>query len=212
LLCNYPIVHQLLGDVDFDTLARAYLKQHPSEHASIRWFGDQLAFFLTSNTPYKQLPLLSELALFEWALRHTVDAADAKRVCVDDLQSIPPEQWSELRFNTHPSLSILRFNWNVLAVWKALSAGSIPPKPQQDPMHWLVYRQQDLKSVWRSANAIEMFVLTAIMAQKTFADIYELTAEELKDTSNVAVTVAGVLRGFVESGLLVAYGVDGLRC
>ena len=204
LRCNYPVIYQLLGDVDFDTMARGYLKQYPSEHASIRWFGAQLALFLTSNTPYNKLPILSELALFEWALRHTVDAADAKRVCVDDLLSILPQQWRELRFATHPSLSILKFDWNVLPVWKALSAGTNPPTPQHEPMHWLVYRQQDLKSVWRSANTIEVLVMAAILAQKTFADICELAAEELEDSDTVAATVAGALRGFVENGLLIA--------
>lgn len=202
LLCNYPAVHQILGDDDFYTMTCAYLQSHPSVDASIRWFGGQLNEFLASNEPYKDLPVLSELARFEWALRHTVDAADAERVSVEALQLIPPEHWAELTFALHPSLSRLMMQWNVTPIWRALTEGEEPPEPCTDAAHWLVYRQQDLSSVWRSASEIEVLLLKAMAEGKSFVDLCEISAEHIDDADNVAVVVASVLRGFVEQGLL----------
>ena len=79
LRCNYPALHQALGDADFETMAQAYIDRHPSAHASIRWYGAALASFLREAQPWCAVPVLSELAEFEWAIRHTIDAADAKR-------------------------------------------------------------------------------------------------------------------------------------
>ena len=125
LRSNYPALHQLLGDRDFDSMGRTYLRQNPPMHSSIRWFGHALARFLQSEQPYADLPIMSELASFEWALRHTVDAADAERLTVETLQAIALEHWGELRFILHPSASVMVLQWNTPPVWKALSAEQV---------------------------------------------------------------------------------------
>ena len=85
LRSNYPALHHALGDKGFEVMARCYLERYPSTHASIRWFGDSMARFLQDRDPYRQVPVLSELAAFEWAVRHTIDAADTERL------STPPD-------------------------------------------------------------------------------------------------------------------------
>ena len=156
LRSNYPALHQALGDGDFDVMARSYLDRHPSVHASIRWFGDALALYLREREPYRQVPVLSELASFEWAIRHTVDAADSDRLTVDSLLSMPVSAWSELRFELHPSVTILSLQWNAPPLWRALTDAANglsgdPLKPVRQPLYWLVYRKPDLASgTWRA--------------------------------------------------------------
>jgi hypothetical protein len=204
LKTNYPAVHQLLGDDEFDVMARTYLDCYPPEHASIRWFGNHLTDFLAAQKPYSDQPVFSELAQFEWALRHTIDAADAEVLSVENLQTIPPDRWGELCFELHPSLTILNLSWNTPQVWQALTNDENLPEPQLQSMAWMIYRQPDLISAWRSSSEAEVSSLHLIQAGKTFADICEHLAQYSDDVQQVPLIAAGFLRGWTEQGLLAS--------
>jgi len=206
LRSNYPALHQLLGDNDFEALSRRYLSIYPSAHASIRWFGDRLAALLKDCEPYSGIPSLSELADFEWALRHTIDAADHDSLVPDDLQAIEPGAWAELSFNLHPSLTILRLDWNVIPIWRALSdeisSNRTPPKPVLQPGLWLIYRQPDLVSAWRSTSPLEIAALEGVRRGLTFADQCEELGSQVRDIETVPQIAATFLRAWAEQGLL----------
>tara|TARA_R110001599_G_scaffold337686_1_gene556187 strand:- start:5446 stop:6228 length:783 start_codon:yes stop_codon:yes gene_type:complete len=202
LRSNYPALHQLLGDRDFDSMGIAYLRQHPPTHSSIRWFGDALAQLLQREKPYAGLPIMSELASFEWALRHTVDAADTERLTVESLQAIVPECWGELRFVLHPSASVMVLQWNTPPLWQALTTGQLPPEPVKQPMNWIVYRQADLVSAWRSVSELEMAALDSLARGEQFSDICEAVARLVPDAGESALRSAELLRSWVEQGLI----------
>ena len=205
LRCNYPVLHQALGDEDFDTMAQAYIDRHPSGHTSIRWFGATLASLLRDTQPWRAVPVLSELAVFEWAIRHTVDAADAVRWTVEALLTVPAEKWGKLRFALHPSLSRLSLQWNVPQLMRALTdateselAPSLVPTVQ--PGHWLVYRKPDLTSGWHSVSEMEHVALDRLQQGASFGDICVYIAGFTDDEP--ALKAAGMLRCWVELGLL----------
>ncbi|MCK5647721.1 MAG: putative DNA-binding domain-containing protein, partial [Gammaproteobacteria bacterium] len=95
---TFPALHTLLGDEDFFNLGVAYLTDKPSKHFSLRYFGHQMSSFLKAAPGYKEQPVLSEMAQFEWLLREAFDAADSDTVNMDALQQIAPQSWPELRF------------------------------------------------------------------------------------------------------------------
>lgn len=202
LRANYPAVHQLLGDDDFDALVRRYLKAHPPAHASIRWFGEHLAVFLAQEEPYSVVPAIAELAAFEWALRHTIDAADAAVLAPEYLYSLNPQSWGELTFRVHPSLTILTLSWNAPQIWRALTAAKAPPAPVQQADFWLVYRQPDLVTGWRSASALEVTALENIARGQSFSDLCEDLCNLTEDVDAVPLTAATFLRDWVSQGLL----------
>jgi hypothetical protein len=202
LLSNYPALHQLLGDLDFGELGKAYLRQHPPRHASIRWFGDALAEFLARQTPYAAVPVLSELARFEWALRHTIDAADCEPVTAQALQAVAPECWGALLFATHSSVTVLHLHWNTLQIWQALTDKLAPPAPEQIAMGCIVYRQADLVSSWRSATSLELAALECLVAGGSFADICEVVARLTPAPEDSSAISAGLLRLWVEQRLI----------
>ena len=206
LRCNYPALHQALGDSDFDAMARAYLERHPSSHASIRWFGAALAGFLRATQPWREVPVLAELAAFEWAVRHTIDAANAERLSVDSLLTVPAERWPELRFDLHPSVTLLALEWNAPPLWRALTdpEAAVPgqeTQPARSPLHWLVYRKPDLSCGWHSLPADERSALDRLHRGDTFGELCEYIAGQ--GDSDAAAQAAGWLRAWVESGLLV---------
>jgi hypothetical protein len=204
LRTNYPALHQLLGDDEFDRMACLYLAAHPPAHSSIRWFGLNLATFLTAQSPYADIPSIGELAEFEWALRHTIDAADAQRITLESLQAIAPESWAALTFSVHPAVSILLFQWNAPQIWSALMADEQVPEPIAQEMYWLVYRQPNLVTGWRSATTAEIVALNGINSGASFADVCEELGEHIADAQSIPLVAATFLKAWIEQGLVAA--------
>jgi hypothetical protein len=203
LASNYPAIAQYLGDVDFSALARAFAIAHPSCHASIRWFGDSLARFLHTQSPWSSNPVLHELAQFEWALRHTVDAADTPALEVADLRALPPDGWAQLQLALQPAASLMRLDWNATGFWSALVEGGAPPARQYGPQHWLVYRRQDFMAMWRSVGEDEARLLRLIGEGINFADLCEAMAEHAVEPGAIPAQAALLLHQWVDAGLLV---------
>lgn len=202
LATNYPGLHVILGDDEFKAMAIRYIGEHPPRDASIRWFGARLSEFLTAREPFRSTPALSDLALFEWALRHTVDAADATPVSFDELAARTPDEWGSLRFAWHPSLSALDLDWNVPAVSGALAAHTTPPPPQELRSTWLVWRQRDLTAAWRSVDDVEACLLRRLGTGTSVAEIGAAPLSAPSNDETTARRIAGVLRNAVAGGYL----------
>jgi hypothetical protein len=203
LSSNYPVIARYLGDADFGALARAFATAHPSCHASIRWFGAGLARFLHTQQPWSSNPVLHELAQFEWALRHTVDAADTPALTVDALRELPPASWPQLPLALQPAATILLLDWNATGIWSALVEGHALPARQYCPQHWLVYRRQDFMAMWRSSGEGEARLLRLIGDGINFADLCEAMALHAADPETIPAQAAALLHQWVEAGLLV---------
>ena len=199
---DYPGLHAVLGDADFDTVGRAYIAAHPSVNFSLRWFGDRLSDFLRTNEPYSKYPVFTEMAAFEWAKSDAFDAADSAVASIDEMAAIPPDVWPGLRFVPHPSLRRLDLRWNVPTVWKEIEAGQEPPALEQNdyPVAWLVWRQ-DLLTYFRSLNVDEAWALDALQRGETFAALCEGLTEWI-DAQNVAVHAVGLLKQWLIDGLI----------
>jgi hypothetical protein len=203
LRSNYEALRRLLGDDDFASMARQFSEVHPPAAASIRWHGDRLPDFLASHEPYRSCPAIAELARFEWALRHTVDAADAERIEAGALKNLPPDQWLELRCDLHPSLSLLHFEWNAPQVWRALDADEDPPQPVRDCRRWLVYRDAELVANWRSADDLEVALLRLWADGADFGALCGELEQRLGTADAAAVAAAQWLNTWIGQGLLV---------
>src|SRR5271163_4495362 len=55
---THSALHKLLGDETFESLAELFIVAHPSVHRSIRWYGRELADFLTECPPFADQPIL----------------------------------------------------------------------------------------------------------------------------------------------------------
>jgi hypothetical protein len=203
LQCNYEALHGLLGDDDFAAMAHRFAEDFPPSTVSIRWYGDGLPDFLSATAPYRDCPAIAELARFEWALRHTVDAADAIRIDADALRSLAPEQWPDLRCGLHPSLSILHFEWNAPAIWRALDAGDDPPQPARNDSHWLISRDRELVANWRSADALEVAMLRLWRSGANFGALCSDLEQRLLDADAAAIAAVRFLHAWIEQGLLI---------
>ena len=202
LATDYPGLHTVLGDDEFDAMGRAYITAHPSVHFSLRWYGDRMSEFLALVEPYSKYPAFAEMATFEWAKSDAFDAADAALCSVADMAAIPPDAWPGLGFVVHSSLRRLDLRWNVPTVWKAIDAGEEPPALLENdyPIAWLVWRQ-DLLTYFRSLSVDEAWALDALQRGETFAAICEGLTEWV-DAQNVALHAASLLKQWLTDGLI----------
>lgn len=201
---THPVLHGLLGDEMFVELGEQFVSAHPSVHRSIRWYGSELAEFLSTHPPYAEQPIFAEIALLEWTLAAVFDSADAKPVRHAALASLDASAWGGLRLEFHPSLRRLSLQWNTVAVWQAMSRGETPPDPAcaEQPVSWLLWRQ-DLQNYFRSMPANEAAALDAALRGWTFGELCEALAEYLA-MDEIPLRAASLLGAWADSGIIVA--------
>ena len=199
---DFPGLHALLGDTQFDALGRAYIVAHPSPYFSLRWYGDRLSEFLGTTEPYSKYPAFAEMAQFEWAKSDAFDAAEDTVAGIADMATIPPADWPGLRFRPHPSVRRLDLRWNVPTVWKAIDTGEAPPALEgaEYPIAWLVWRQ-DLLTYFRSLSVHEAWAWDALRRGDNFAALCEGLCEWI-NAPEVAVHAAGLLKQWLTDGLI----------
>ena len=212
LAVDYAGLKNYLGDEHFSELAHAYIKQYPSRHFSLRWFGAQLANFIAATAPYSEHPDLVDFANFEWVQCHAFDAANATPIEMAALASLSGERWFELQLQLHPSVQVVTLHSNAPAIWSALSEEIDPPALElfSQPKTCLVWRQ-DLRILFRELSAPEAYALVQFAANKMFADVCDGLVAYMPETE-IPGYAAGLLRRWIEAGLITAikFSVDEL--
>ena len=201
---DYPGLHALAGDDEFRRLGLAYVAAHPSHHPSIRWFGGHLPAFLRSTAPWRDHPVLGEMAEFEWTKGELLDAADSPVVGIEDIAAIPPERWAGIRPRLRPAVRRLALEWNVPSLWKAVDGGDAPPpSARTEPaVDWLLWRR-DIVVRWRSVGPDEAWALRRCDAGDDFGSICAGLCERVGEDA-AAFRAATFLKQWAADGVLEA--------
>lgn len=195
-----------LGDEHFDRAALAYIESHPSQHTSLRDYGDTFAPWLSQQ--FTCDAELGELAALDWALRHAFDGPDAAVIGLADLALVPANAWGGLRLVLHPTYARLRLHHNALALWHALDQDQTPPAAAAltEPGELLIWRRSE-QPHFRSLKAYEAAALDAVNAGLSFAEVgAQLSAHFAgqQDALELAAELGALLRRWVDEGLLSA--------
>jgi len=180
---DHEILGIYLGDDLFDQMVEGYITHYPSQQTSLRYFAEQLPLFLAQAEPFKYHPVIAELAAFERNLLAAFDAADQIVSNQNDLACIAPEHWPKLIFKPHPSIRIFTAEHNSIEIWQALKQHisghqlEIPTAIKLTPSKWLLWRNQDRLTEFKSMSPIETEVIQYILNIKSFADICQMLAE-----------------------------------
>jgi len=197
------VLHEVLGDADFEALAGQFIASRPSVHRSIRWYGAELADFAHGTAPFSQQPLLGELARFEWMLAGVFDAADAEPLTRETLKAIAPEAWPELRLEFHPSLRTLELEWNTVAVWQAVSDAREVPQPArlETPRSWILWRRE-LRNFFRSLDALEVGALAVARGGASFTEVCASLRAALPE-EDIPLQAARLVGTWADEGMLI---------
>lgn len=197
-----------LGDEWFDRLASAFIEQHPSAHANLRWYGEAWPAWLDGARLVQMgagvHPEVAELARLDWALRRAFDAADASVLTAAALAAMPVDEWTQAPLQAHASVALVVLQCNTLVLWHALDQDEDVPAvmPLPQPVTVLVWRT-DERPHFRSVCEPEAQALTRLLLGRSFADICEALSDQAREGEDAAVAAAKLLGGWLREGLLV---------
>jgi hypothetical protein len=202
LLTDYPGLHGLAGDEEFDLLGRAFIAAHNSPYYNLRWYGGELPNFLRASEEYRQYSVLAAMADFELAIATAFDAADDPVLGIEDIARVAPEAWGDMRFRPHPSVQRVDLEWDVIPLWKAVNEEREGEHPARNdsPVNWLVWRA-DLRTQFRSMSADESAAFDALRKGSSFGEICEVLLE-WHDAEVVAMRAAELLKQWTQTGML----------
>jgi len=200
---DYEALSRLVGAAKFERLGRDYIEAHPSDTASVRWFGRHLPDFLRGTAPYAAKPLLAELAQFEWTKGEVFDAPDIEPVPLAAVAALPPESWAPMRLLPHPTLRRLDLRWNVPAICQAYEAEKTAPRARAraQAQAWLLWRDAELDIRWRPLAADEAAALDAVIAGRSFGELCDLLCQWV-EPEQAPLHAAGLLKRWIVDRLI----------
>ena len=206
LTTDFPSLLAMAGPAEFDLMARAYIAAHPSTHPSVRWFGRNLADFLAHTPPFSATPAAADMARFEWALGEAFDAADAEPLTFEQLAAAPAEAWGSLRLSFVPSLRRLTLSYQVPQAFQrrdAVAPGELEVPAEETAVDWLIWRPMaDADAQFRSMAPDEVVALDAMYGGASFPMMCAVLAEHAGSPEAAAERAAGLLRVWLDAGLI----------
>ena len=119
----YPAVERLVGSKFFDGAADIFIRAHLPRAAYLDQYGDTFPDFLRDFAPAASLPYLVDAARLEWAVNGALHAADESPLELAQLAAIPAEDHGRVCFHAHPSVRLLRVDYPVDDIWRAVLNG-----------------------------------------------------------------------------------------
>lgn len=199
---DYEKLHTLLGDDQFDTVARAYIEANPSQTPNARWYGQYLPEFLRTTTPYNGTPILADMAALEKALNDVFDAQDAPALTMEDFATLSPEDWAGLTFTPHPAVRRMEVATNIVDIWRALNDEQEPPTivPLDEPAQIVLYRVGGM-ATFRVLAADEAMMWDEAATGVSFSVLCEMLAM-FSGENEAPMQAATYLKGWIESEML----------
>jgi len=119
LAAAYPVVRRLVGEAFFREAADRYARAHPSASGDLHRYGGELANFLATYAPARDLEYLPDVARLEWAVAQAYHAADARTIDYSALSAIPEDRRAHLRPRLQPAGQLIESAHPVAAIWEA---------------------------------------------------------------------------------------------
>ncbi len=187
-----------LGEEAFTAAAISHSIATPPHSWTLGAYGE--GFDLTLAALYPRDPEVAELAWLDWALSRAFEGADATLLLPDALTLI---DWDNARLLLAPTLRTAPITTNVLAIWSALAAETMPPTAEllPEPMHVIVWRQQ-FTPTFRSIDATEHAALVQIQSGATFAELCATLAEACGEDTGIA-TASAMLGQWLRDAVVV---------
>jgi hypothetical protein len=118
MAATYPVVRRLVGAAFFDAAIEAFVRAHPSPRGDVNRYGGDLARFLATYSPARELAYLPDVARLEWAIDQANIAADAAALDLALLAAVPEEGLGALRFALHPSAQLVASAYPIFHIWQ----------------------------------------------------------------------------------------------
>ena len=185
----FPTLRKLLGEANFKILAGVFLRKHPPSSPVMMFYGEEMPQFLADFGPTSDTGYLPDIARLELCLRHSYHASDANPIDPTDLQSLPPDQLMEARFDFAPSCILLQSDWPVYAIWLFNNQDGAP-KPEMASQDVLIARTEFDPDIHLLGTGAGAFV-RALMDGDKFGASLEIISTDTFDLSSTLALLLG---------------------
>ena len=120
LRLSFPAVQRLVGAEFFEGAAQIFARECPPVCTDLNAYGAEFPNFLQRFAPAATLAYLADVARLEWAVNRALHAPDALPVETPSLATIAVNDHDRVCFVPHPSISLLRSQWPVDTIWRAV--------------------------------------------------------------------------------------------
>ncbi|WP_437223424.1 putative DNA-binding domain-containing protein [Planctomicrobium sp. SH661] len=196
LEAEFPAVRQAVGDEAFRAFAAGYLKEHPPASYTLNTLGSRFPDYLADTRPNGKvehgqpewIDFVIELARLERLYSEVFDGPGEESLpllAAETLQSVPAEEWEEIRLETSPSLRLVQFQFPVheyiTAVRQQLPLPSLKLRES-----WLAVNRRDFIVRRRTLSQPQWILLQRLQSGDTLGAAIEqslmlssITFEEL---------------------------------
>ncbi len=132
---TYRAIHALIGDEDFNILAKDYIQSTPSNSSDLDDYGNHLSAFLKNHSLINNYVFLSELAHFEWNFRETFHLEQSVGLGPQELMTAIQNE-NEL-IQLARSARILDYNFQITPLY-ALKNSEVDDESNDEPFDFKI--------------------------------------------------------------------------
>ena len=135
----FPVLVKLLGEQNFDQLARLFVRAHPPSSPLMMHYGEALPGFLDDFAPLAHIGYLSDVARLELAMRQSYHAADPPTFDPARLGSVSPEVLMASTLSLAAPVRFVPSPWPLVDIWRFNTVEGAD-KPRATPQSALITR------------------------------------------------------------------------
>lgn len=206
LAATFPVVHQLVGETCFRSLAGGFIGQHPPSEPCLFAYGAKFAEYLGRHTALAGHRYVADVAKLEWAMNEAAHAPHERPIPPGTLRGLTPHQVPQLTFVFHPSCRIVTSRFPVHDIWRAHQ----DPNPSFEavdlsvgPVLLFVLRDADCDVVWRQLSPAGSCFIRSLRAGQRLGPAYDDSRQRSADFDPIV-----LLSDLIRIGALVDASID----
>ncbi|MEZ0604301.1 putative DNA-binding domain-containing protein [Paraburkholderia sp. IW21] len=174
----FPAVERLVGPAFFEGAAGLFVAKAPPRSAWLDDYGAGFPDFLGGLPQAASVPYLADVARLEWHVNLALHAPDAPLLDIARLTARGESELAQLHFEAHPAARLLRCEFPVDIIWRAVLERDDPAMAAVDlaegPVGLLVHRTQSGIDVMRLGECEWRFT-AALFSGKPLSAALEAT-------------------------------------